>query len=172
MHTLCTYTVHIEGEKLMPNLTKEEAINYNGRLVTCKIQKVNVYDAMLRVERSEVYICQDVMEGEQAYEKGGYQYSWMWDEDVSEVQLVNKRGNTTMGEPTDILEELKLVGLDEKVRLLRKYGLVDGDGQPTDKGQKAIWPLLFALVSDKLVENIKKAEALRKANKKAKKEEN
>jgi hypothetical protein len=157
-------------------IREEDAAQYGLREVSCAIRGVFVPRATIIVVVGSAYLYQDVCDGDTPLAKTsprlyGYRFSWKWDDQVDQVKLLNNKGASPhMSETTDILDKLKLVGLDEKVRILRKYGLVDADGQPTTKGQQAIWPLLFALVSDKLVDNIKEAEKLDRKEKKAKKE--
>jgi hypothetical protein len=56
--------------------THEELIKLHGRKGRCKIKGDEVDDMKICVENDEVYVCQNVADGQDADDKLGYKYSW------------------------------------------------------------------------------------------------
>lgn len=75
--------------------THEELLKHHGKRVTCEIEGDKIDDAKIAVEGDEVFICQNVKNGDNANNKLGYYYSWSISDKGDEYKD-NNRGCTNI----------------------------------------------------------------------------
>lgn len=185
MHKYAYATLGLDSEKVGVYyhksmgiyITKQQAVALDGSTVSCRIQGKQIKQAHIIVGTNGIYLFQDFCDGQQPNSifpsDYHYRYSWEWDEQVECVKLTNNKGGpTTMSDnKLSISESLKLIDLDDDKYLLRKYGIIDDGEDVTEEGKKILWRIILASNVEEVVKKLKKLEARKKADKKAKKEE-
>lgn len=106
-------------------MTHAELIKLHGRKITCVIDETVINNAKISVSSDQhVYVCQNLRDGFEAYDKLGYDYSWEiskplrlyeeWNEKCININLIKKdMDNLEVGDilVDDFKKECKVLGV-------------------------------------------------------------
>lgn len=112
----------------------------HGDKVTCEIQGTKITDARISINKNgRRYICQNEIDGADAYDKLGYKYSWCFNKDNPE-----KDGVTNLKLAHKTLDDIGvgdvLVKDGEEYPVLMRSGQVVMLGCKEDYGYSALFP--------------------------------
>ena len=64
---------------------------FHGAKITCRIDGRMIWDAKVSMkDPKHIHICQNIANGAYVSDKLGYKYSWFLDNEVTDLEVVNK----------------------------------------------------------------------------------